>query len=195
MLNVKPAVKKCPSCGKKVPADKNDCACGYDMLAVDIFENKSEALPLVLTRICLCGNENGSEEIKCKDCGRSVQDTELTESGTVFYLLTGADQSCCVKITREPVIIGRQAEICAEYLGNKDSVSREHLKLEMSGNGMLEATDISSYGTWLNGGKMNKNMTVFAGEGDEFSLSGPDGAEYAAYFKLVKVKSFGESIL
>jgi len=213
MSSISPALKKCPTCGKKVPAEKKACSCGQEMGIVDMFRScpacgirliaeaegcrgcglvfeKEDQSSSDMVRICLlCGTENASYVEKCLSCGWSVSDAEPVESGTVHYLLLSFDRRCCVMITREPVVVGRDHDACADYLEQKESVSREHLVLSVSENGELIATDISSYGTWLNGGRMTADSPVFAGDGDDFSLSGTgDEAEWASHFRVIKTK-------
>ncbi len=189
MISVAPAFKKCPACGKRVPADESGCVCGRDMSGVPVFQPQSSAAPEPgpRSKVCLCGCENSADKADCGRCGRPIDHIEDSEPGSVLYLFLSADHKCCVRVTGAPLMLGRGAAQCQPYLDAKGAVSREHLKLTVMEDGALFATDISRYGTWHNGKPMPKGRARPAHDGDEFSLCSPAGTDSSVPFRLRRV--------
>lgn len=70
----------------------------------------------------------------------------------------------------DEVIVGRD-NLCSDYLSKFNEVSREHLKIKKrSSDVSILITDISKYGTLINGKKMSSGETKMITHGAEITL-------------------------
>jgi len=202
--------KRCPGCKQNVPALEENCGgCGYDMTKVNFFRNCTQCGKKIQANasgcngcghafkvwICLCGAENDEADKMCQ-CGKlpaAVMNTQV-KSGSFLYLLLSEDEQYCVKIDRDPAVIGREPDNCEDYLYPKRFVSKTHLKLNVLEGGELYATDVSRNGTWLNDIRMTKNQSVCIEGGNVISLSGPRYAEGSVCLRVIPVKRIGDYV-
>ena len=162
--------KVCP-CGNKVVFQKvymapDECPfCGRRLISLPAFDEDSEEVKRNLQKYnpSMDENENTiSEEDECHDIQNS--DSELclvSENGER------------IDIPAEGGIIGR-TEIGAEILAKYPSVSKHHIKVYYTFKKALLVEDISSYGTFIDGRKMEKNLSEHVNPGAVIRLCNVD---------------------
>lgn len=95
---------------------------------------------------------------------------ENTDQRVVRYLISLDKQQEDIPIAYFPFIIGKKSEI-ADYILNKDTVSRLHVKLEEK-DGRYQITDLNSTnGTMVKGVMLQNNETKFLEIGDEVYIA------------------------
>ena len=162
--------KVCP-CGNKVVFQKvymapDECPfCGRRLISLPAFDEDSEEVKRNLQKYnpSMDENENTiSEEDECDDIQNS--DSELclvSENGER------------IDIPAEGGIIGR-TEIGAEILAKYPSVSKQHIRVYYTFKKTLLIEDISSYGTFIDGRKMEKNISEHVNPGAIIRLCNVD---------------------
>lgn len=132
----------CPECGRKCSEyetmDENDPLVEYQInMYRSINEEKNEAPAETF------GNES------------SISVEQLRPTQSVKYALR-LENGSIIDIPEEGGIIGR-TEIGGEQLAEYGSVSRKHLKILIKRTAVL-VEDLSTYGTLVNGNRIEKNM-------------------------------------
>lgn len=177
--------KVCP-CGKKVVFEKINLApdkcpfCGRLILQATRYEENSEEAERLL------------QQYKHKEQEANVIDKEDTDDSKVnettnedneFVLCLVSENGEEIIIPPEGGIIGR-TEIGAEKLANYPSISKQHIKVFYTFKKTLLIEDISRYGTFINGRKMEKNISEHVSPNSIIRLCNVD-------FTLIK-KPLGE---
>ena len=152
--------------------------------------------------LCDCGKksrfERGCAPRKCGSCGRSligyqvfdedeplIEDESLQElepeqetSNMIRYQLVPLRGGEGIRIPPQGAVIGRMST--GSYILRQDrSVSKEHIEVSYRGQIGLQITDISRFGTFLNGDRLVKNVATVAFEGDLVRL-------YKVEFKIAR---------
>lgn len=91
-------------------------------------------------------------------------------SGGFAISLETPDGYFSIPVT-EPIVVGRNAA-GLEYLGAFGDVSREHFRIAPRSNGISATlTDISSWGTYVNGVRMVKHSSIAVSNSTEIRLA------------------------
>lgn len=139
----------------------------------DSFMYINEKLP----EISMPESEVGKPEVLERDLGEtgSVMETQILndhreQKEGMRYLLSLDKRTEDIPIPYFPFIIGKQSGI-ADFVLNKDAVSRLHVKLEDTGAG-YKITDLNSTnGTMVRGMMLQNNETVSLEPGDEIYIA------------------------
>lgn len=139
----------------------------------DSFMYINEKLP----KISMPESEVGKPEVLERDLGEtgSVMETQILndhreQKEGMRYLLSLDKRAEDIPIPYFPFIIGKQSGI-ADFVLNKDAVSRLHVKLEDTGAG-YKITDLNSTnGTMVRGMMLQNNETVSLEPGDEIYIA------------------------
>lgn len=139
----------CPSCGRKL----------VDFLTYNEDDPRVEEL--------MKGNATADTS---ENEGKAIS----TESGSIkkhyiFRLNNGKE----IEIPEEGGIVGR-TKIGAEELAEFPSVSRHHLKITPRRNVGVLVEDISTYGTLVDGQRIEKNSPVRVADGSKVTLGDVD---------------------
>lgn len=135
----------CPSCGRRL----------VDFLTYNVDDPKVQEL------LNCAGETNDAEE---QDASASESYSPQTTKYALQFV-TGAE----IVIPDEGGIIGR-TEIGAELLAEYPSVSRKHLRVIPRRNLGVIVEDMSSYGTLVNGQRIEKNVPIRVSEKSTITL-------------------------
>ena len=158
------------ACGKKVVYEKifmapDECPfCGRRLLSVPAFKEDSEEVERNLKKY----NPTSDETDNNSD---TINDEKVNESNSALCLLS--DNGERITIPPEGGIIGR-TEIGAEILAKYPSVSKQHIRVYYTFKKTLLIEDISSYGTFIDGRKMEKNISEHVNPGAIIRLCNVD---------------------
>ena len=147
--------KVCP-CGKKVVFEKiflapDECPfCGRRLISLPAFNEDSEEVERNLKKY------HSAEEDISNDDSKDFEESQTDEKDSILYLLSNDGER--IDIPPEGGIIGRTG-IGAEILAKYPSVSKQHIRVYYTFKKALLVEDISSYGTYLDGRKMEKNIS------------------------------------
>ena len=162
--------KVCP-CGEKVVFEKiflapDECPfCGRRLLSLPAFKEDSEEVERNLKKY------NSSDEDIDNDDNKDFEDSQTDRTDSIFYLISNDGER--IDILPEGGIIGR-TEIGAEILAKYPSVSKQHIRVYYTFKKALLVEDISSYGTFLDGRKMEKNISEHVNPGVVIRLCNVD---------------------
>lgn len=132
---------------------------------------------------CFCGyiniyNVEGAAPLECESCGRMM--LEVTEELYVHSILNEPKKEetnmyLCYEnesiAVSGKILVGRN-NVCKEWLLYYHDVSREHFYIEPRTSGIgATITDVSSFGTYLNGNRIRKNSPQFITSGTEIRLA------------------------
>lgn len=110
------------------------------------------------------------EEESCLIMETQILNCQKDTKGGMRYLLSLDKRTEDIPIPYFPFIIGKQSGI-ADFVLNKDTVSRLHIKLENTGTG-YKITDLNSTnGTMVRGKMIQNNETVSLELGDEIYIA------------------------
>ena len=137
----------CPHCGRRM-AD---------------FATHAEDEPIVAELMAANSRSSQPEE----PAAQQPADMGRESSGTRVFALRLPDGSE-IEIPAEGGIIGR-TELGGEELAGYPSVSRQHVRVTPKRSGLL-VEDLSTYGTLLNGQRMEKNIPARVTEGTVLTL-------------------------
>lgn len=139
------------ACGKKIFADKRQdfpdrCpSCNRRIVTVEIYNDDDPRL-----------NDHNDDIPSAVETCRKKYVLKLNNGGKI-------------EIPEGGGIIGRTG-IGAEELAEFPSVSRQHLKITIKRNIGAIAEDISTYGTLVDGHKIEKNSPVIVADGSKITL-------------------------
>jgi len=145
---------QCPDCGRRLMDFQT-------YLENEVPENTEE------------NNIDNSEDESVKNNIDSVLDEKkntesIKESENICYALRLEDGNE-ISIPEEGGIIGR-TEVGAETLAPYNSVSRKHLKVYVRRNIGVMIEDLSSYGTFVNGQRIERNSLIRVNPGAIITL-------------------------
>ena len=162
--------KVCP-CGEKVVFEKiflapDECPfCGRRLISLPAFKEDSEEVERNLKKYN--PTDNDIEDNQRKD----YENVDTNDSDSILYLVSNDGER--IDIPSEGGIIGR-TEIGAEILAKYPSVSKQHIRVYYTFKKSLLVEDISSYGTFLDGRKMEKNISEHVNPGVVIRLCNVD---------------------
>lgn len=116
-------------------------------------------------------NEDDDPSPSNEDNSNNTDKEAMIETHSVSdsYLALITSEGVEIPIPDGECIIGR-TEIGAEQLANYSSISRKHLKVKTRKRTGIIAEDISSYGTMIDGVRMNKNELKLINIGSKITL-------------------------
>lgn len=135
--------------------------CGRSLLNQDTLDTDTDALrieELIRERTSAPAQEtpeqtpSGPASGPAQPVSQVVVDTGSRAAGYVLVLPGGKE----IPIPAGGCIVGR-TETGGEELAEYGSVSRQHVRITPKRNG-VEIEDLSTYGTWVNGIKLEKNV-------------------------------------
>lgn len=155
-------------CGEKITFDRasapDECPyCGRRLINYATFDESDPQVAILLKNNSDSSDEECDEHLE-KEC-------EQKETKAGFVLVSDCNEE--IFIPDEGGIIGR-AEIGAEILAKYPSVSKQHIKIYPSFGNRLIVEDISKYGTFLNGEKLEKNLPKSVAVKDKLTLCNVD---------------------
>lgn len=138
------------ACGKKIVFQRrtsppDECQyCGRRLMNFTTFDENDPQVSLLL-------NNDNDKTIETKQEHEVNDENEATR----FILLSNENEE--IEIPEEGGIIGR-TELGAEVLAKYPSVSKKHIRILPSFGNRIVIEDISRFGTYINGIKMEKNV-------------------------------------
>ena len=162
--------KVCP-CGNKVVFQKvymapDECPfCGRRLITLPAFNENSEEVKRNLQKYSQSTDENES-----KSYDEDEYDNIQNQDADLYLVSENGER---IYIPAEGGIIGR-TEIGAEILAKYPSVSKHHIKVYYTFKKALLVEDISSYGTFIDGRKMEKNISEHVNPGVVIRLCNVD---------------------